>query len=142
MSLLLEVVIIFIIASLLTTFATNYYVRNALAGIRCAVVVLVFYALIGLAKKSVTDIYTVLLVIAIAILAILVPVIPLYAYIIFAGFYGFFIKFIKEKKENKKYKQIEEENKENQDETLNDVVIEDNKDVKIKKERRINYYSF
>ena len=93
--------IIFIIATLLNNFASNEYVQHALSGIRIAVFALVLFAVFKLAKKTLIDIWTVLLAIAVAVLAITVNVVPLFVYVIFAGFYGYFVCFIKEKKQYK-----------------------------------------
>ncbi len=105
--------IIFIIASLLTSFASNIFVKNALAGIRVCVFSLVLYAIVGLAKKNIKDLLSFALTVSVALLAILVDVIPLYAYVIFAGFYGFFVCFIKDKiKKKKELKNINIDNQE------------------------------
>ena len=93
--------IIFIIASLLTNFATNEFVMSALGGIRVAVFVLVLSAVCKLAKTSIADIWTLLLAITIIPLGIFVKVIPLYAYVIFAGVYGLVVSIIKEKRSAK-----------------------------------------
>ncbi|MBR6071303.1 MAG: chromate transporter [Acholeplasmatales bacterium] len=90
--------IIFIIATLLTNFASNEYVQYALAGIRIAVFALVLYAIVKLAKGTLVDIWTIMLTILVAILAIIVDVVPLFVYVIFAGFYGFFVCYLKNKK--------------------------------------------
>lgn len=94
-------IIIFIIASLLTNFATNEFVMSALGGIRVAVFVLVLSAVCKLAKTSIADIWTLLLAITIIPLGIFVKVIPLYAYVIFAGVYGLVVSIIKEKRSAK-----------------------------------------
>ena len=100
--------IIFIIAALLSNFANNYYVMNALAGIRACVFFLVLSAIFKLAKKSITDKFGIFFSAFVAIMAIFVTVIPLYVYVIIAGFLGFLINFIKEKKEQKSLLKKEE----------------------------------
>ena len=102
--------IIFAIASLLTNFASNTIVQNALAGIRVCVFVLVLYAIIGLAKKRLNDIWSIGLTVVVALMAILVDVIPLYAYVLFAAAYGIVISLLKErKKKNKEAVEIRED---------------------------------
>ncbi|MCR5231817.1 MAG: chromate transporter, partial [Acholeplasmatales bacterium] len=101
-------IIIFIIASLLTSFASNEYVLNALAGIRVCVLFLIIYAISKLVKTSIKDIISLILAISIAILAIAIKEIPLYCYVIFAAAFGLLVSFIKEKK-NKDKKEIKKE---------------------------------
>ena len=95
-------IIIFIIASLLTNFNENPYVRDALAGIRVCVFFLIVYAIKKLCKTSIKDWIAATLTIVIAICAITIKAIPLYAYVIFAAAFGLFVSFIKEKREEKK----------------------------------------
>ena len=143
-------IIIFLIASLLTGFSDNEYVINALAGIRVCVFFLVLYAIIKLAKKSLTDLTSIILAIVIAALAIFVKAIPLYVYVICAAIFGLVFNIIKEKKENKKYENIkpkedevvvsftplvndnEEEitNIETKEEVQEEIIIEENKSNK------------
>lgn len=94
-------IIIFIIASLLTNFASNIYVMNALAGIRVCVFFLVLSAIVKLFKKSITDKFGLFFAIFVAIMAIFVSVIPLYVYVILAGLLGLGINYFKEKRNNK-----------------------------------------
>lgn len=128
--------IIFVIASLLTSFASNVFVKNALAGIRVCVFALVLYAIIGLAKKNVKDIFSFSLTVTVALMAILIDVIPLYAYVIFAGFYGFFVSYFKEKKKNK-YQAVKPDNE-------NEEIIEEApaEDIKPKEEIKPNKNKF
>ncbi len=93
--------IIFVIATLLTNFASNEYVQHALAGIRVCVFALVLFAITKLAKSSLVDVWTICLAVVVGALAITVKVVPLFVYVIIAGFYGFFVNFFKEKKEYK-----------------------------------------
>lgn len=97
-------IIIFIIASLLTSFASNGYVQNALAGIRVCVLFLIIYAISKLVKTSIKDILSLILAITIAILAISVKAIPLYVYVIFAAGFGFLVSFIRFKKKHEEKK--------------------------------------
>lgn len=96
-------IIIFLIATLLTSFADNKYVAHALAGIRVVVFFLVLAAIIKLFKKSCKDIITKLIAIVVGILAITVDVIPLYVYVIICGVLGVLINVIKEKKRSKEH---------------------------------------
>lgn len=98
--------IIFIIATLLTNFSENPFVKNAIAGVNVVVVVLILSAIIKLSKKSITDKYGVILATVVALMAIILNVIPLYAYVIFAAIYGIIISYIKEKKESKNVSNI------------------------------------
>ncbi|MBQ9519949.1 MAG: chromate transporter [Acholeplasmatales bacterium] len=152
-------IIIFLVATLLTTFASNEYVANALQGIRVAVFALVLYAIVKLAKPALVDVWTIMLAIAVAIMAIFVNVVPLFVYVIFAGIYGFFISFIKEKKKYKakeefiiKKDQEEEKNDSKEESTTLDArldnttepLVEETKEtvaleVKPKKKLNINY---
>ena len=100
-------IIIFVIASLLTSFSSNQYVLDALAGIRVCVFILVLYAIKKLMKSSIKDKISLCLAILIAIMAIFVKVIPLYVYVIFAAIFGLVFSLIKEKRNN-----IEKEKKE------------------------------
>lgn len=114
-------IIIFIIASVLTNFASNTYVLNALAGIRVCVFFLIIYAISKLCKTSIKDVPSGILAVLIAICAISISFIPLYAYVIFAAGFGLLLSFIKEKRKEKRMA-IEENPKE--------------KKAKVKKEKR------
>ena len=137
--------IIFIIATLLTNFASNEYVSHALAGIRIAVFALVLFAITKLAKSALVDIWTICLAIIVATLAITINVVPLFVYVIIAGFYGFFVNFFKEKKkykandDAKKRENTEIEASDNDNEItklVNDEIVEEIQD---KKKISINY---
>lgn len=105
-------IIIFIIASLLTNFASNPYVLHALAGIRVCVVVLVLQAIIKLFKNSISDYIGLIISIIVAILAIFVEAIPLFTYVIAAGLFGIVYNVIKHKKEVEiKEEKINDDNK-------------------------------
>ncbi len=129
--------IIFIIATLLTNFASNEYVQHALAGIRIAVFALVLFAIKKLAKTCLVDIWTIMLTIVVGILAITVDVVPLFVYVIVAGFYGFFVNFIKEKKQ---YKHIETtpttDNESNEEEKT--VLLEETTDETLEVKEEVN----
>ena len=118
--------IIFIIATLLTSFASNEYVQYALAGIRIAVFALVLYAIVKLGKGTLVDIWTIMLTILVAILAITVDVVPLFVYVIFAGFYGFFVCYFRNKKT---YKVKEETSLKDDNDTEEEIkLLDDNKE--------------
>ena len=71
-------IIIFIIATVLTNFNDNPFVINALAGINVVVFILILSAIFKLSRKSIVDIWGLLLALAVAILSIFVKQIPLY----------------------------------------------------------------
>ncbi len=97
-------IIIFIIATLLTNFSSNPFVVNALAGINVVVFILVLSAIVKLSKKSIVDIWGLMMAIIIAFCAIFIKVVPLYAYIIAAALLGLLINFIKERRFESKYR--------------------------------------
>ena len=97
-------IIIFIIATLLTNFSSNPFVVNALAGINVVVFILILSAIFKLARKSIVDIWGIILAVTVTFLSIFVSQIPLYVYIIAAAIIGFFINLIKEKAFEKKYR--------------------------------------
>lgn len=99
-------IIIFIIASLLTSFASNEYALNALADIRVYVLFLIIYEISKLVKTSIKDIISLILAILIAILAIAIKEITLYCYVIFAALFGLLISFIREKNNKSKESSI------------------------------------
>lgn len=94
--------IILLIATLLTNFSDNAYVSHALGGIRIMVFFLVLSAIVKLCKKSLTDIFAIILGVLVGIMAIFVGAIPLYVYIIFAAIYGITVSIIREKRRLKK----------------------------------------
>ena len=128
---------IFIIASLLTNFASNEYVQSALAGIRIAVFALVLFAVTKLAKKSLVDIWTVVFAIIVGILAITINVVPLFVYVIVAGIYGFFISFFKEKKKYKVKENVKLIDESNDD--IEDASIQENDNIKVKNKIEIDW---
>lgn len=124
-------IIIFIIATVLTNFNDNPFVVNALAGINVVVFILILSAITKLAKKSIVDIWGLIIALVVAILAIFVKAIPLYAYIIAAALLGLLINVIKEKhfeakyvaKEECKDRKIEEKEANDNSLTKNDVLM-------------------
>ena len=90
-------IIIFLIASILTNFIDNQYVKYALNGIYAVVLPLIIYGISKLFKSSIVDIFSFILAILTAILAITVKQIPLYVYILFAAVYGIVVSLIKNK---------------------------------------------
>lgn len=72
-----SVVIITVIAALLSGFADNIYVKNAFAGIRVCVVVLIGNAVIKLAKKSVVDILCAVIFIAVWMVSFFFSISPI-----------------------------------------------------------------
>ena len=100
-------IIIFVIASLLTNFSSNEYVRNALAGIRICVFFLIIYAIMKLSKSAIKDVPAGLLAGAIAISAIAIDIIPLYVYVILAAIFGLVVSFIRERKKKNKNEEKE-----------------------------------
>ena len=81
-----SIVIISIIYHILSAFESNIYVQMALSGIQVCVAALITYSVIKLAKKSIVDIFT--LVLALAVLALMIafgisPIIFVIAGIVF-----------------------------------------------------------
>ncbi len=128
-------IIIFIIATVLTNFNQNPFVVNALAGINVVVFVLILSAVKKLSKKSIIDIFGLLIAITVAFMAIFLKAIPLYVYVIAAAILGLLINIIKEKRFESKYK-IKEENIEEpkeENEEPKEENIEEPKEEKIEK---------
>ena len=88
------IVIILIIAMFLTNFADLPVVKNAFAGIRVCVCVLILQAVLKLWNKSVVDVTTLLLyliIFSLMVFSSLLPVsIPAFAMVIAAGVFGIF----------------------------------------------------
>ena len=127
-------IIIFIIATVLTNFNDNPFVINALAGINVVVFILILSAIFKLSRKSIVDIWGLLLALAVAILSIFVKQIPLYVYVLAAALLGLLINFIKEKhfeakfvakKEviDRKKEETKKEAKEEKSLTKNDILM-------------------
>lgn len=87
--------IILIIAAALENFAHLPLVINAFAGIRVAVVVLIFHAVLKLLKTSVVDKATLVLFLAVFLLASVCSVSPVF-FVIVAGVAGILLKSWKE----------------------------------------------
>jgi chromate transporter len=88
------IVIILVIAMFLTNFADLPVVKNAFAGIRVCVCVLILQAVLKLWKKSVVDVTTLLLyliIFSLMVFSSLLPVsIPAFTMVIAAGVFGIF----------------------------------------------------
>ena len=82
-----SLIIILIIAAVLKNFAEYAVVKNAFAGIRVAVVVLVLNAVLKLLKSSVVDKVTLVIFAAVMILATALSVSPV-VFVLAAGFAG------------------------------------------------------
>ena len=136
-------IIIFIIATLLSNFSKNPYVVNALAGINVVVFILVLSAIVKLTKKSIVDIWGLMMAIIIAFCAIIINVIPLYAYIIVAALLGLLINFIKERHFESKYRVKEPEEKEiNEEEKAEEKAFEEVIEEKPKSDTKKNVLFF
>ena len=103
-----SLLIITIIAACLKNFADYAIVKNAFAGIRVCVVVLIVSAVIKLAKKSVKDLSTVIIFSVILILSLFTPI-ATYFLILFAGVMGIVLsQFKRIKKDNKDVEEKDE----------------------------------
>lgn len=91
-----SVIIIMIIAAFIQNFAELEIVKNAFAGVRVCVCVLILIAVQKLMKKSVIDLPTVIICAVVALLSILTPVSPVLL-IVLAALSGVIIKAVKEK---------------------------------------------
>ncbi|MBR3617679.1 MAG: chromate transporter, partial [Acholeplasmatales bacterium] len=133
--------IIFIIASLLTNFSSNPFVVNALAGINVVVFILILSAIFKLARKSIVDIWGIILAVIVTFLSIFVSQIPLYVYIIAAAVIGFFINQIKEKAFEKKYRVKDEAKDKTKEEISTDSkenqVVEETKKEEAKENKSL-----
>ena len=86
-----SLIIITIIAAFISNFADLALVKNAFAGIRVCVCVLVFNAILKLLKKSVADKSTLALYVAVALLAICTDLSPIW-FVLAAGLAGVLIQ--------------------------------------------------
>ena len=84
--------IITVIAAVLSNFAHIPAVRNAFAGIRVAVCVLILNSVVKLLKKSVTDKLTALVYIAVALGAILLKGVNPVLFVVLAGLAGITVR--------------------------------------------------
>jgi chromate transporter len=95
-----SVIIITIIAAVLSNFAEIPAVRNAFAGIRVAVCVLIINSVVKLLKKSVVDKLTAAVFILVALCAIIFRSVSPVVFILAAGILGILIRvFLQKKKE-------------------------------------------
>lgn len=92
-----SLVIIMIITAFISNFAHLKVIQHALGGVRICVCVLVFDAVIKLAKKSLVDAGACSIFAIVMILA-LFSKLPTWSLVIAAGFVGILIKVIKESK--------------------------------------------
>ncbi len=92
-----SIVIITVIAAFLRSFAEYAVVKNAFAGIRACVCVLVINAVVKMWKKSVNDKATLVIFLAVFLAASLLSVSPA-IYVILSGALGIVIKKAKEKR--------------------------------------------
>ncbi len=97
-----SIIIIVIIASLLTNFASIPAVQHALSGIRIAVCVLIFKAVLKMMKSGIVDWYGIAIFTA-ALLATYLNLLPTVAIVVIAGALGLLIKNVLQnrKKEGK-----------------------------------------
>lgn len=93
--------IIVIIAALLYNFSDVEQVQSAFKAIRVCVFVLVLFAVIDLAKKSIVDLITLIIALAVLFLSIFTSI-PLYLYVIVAGVIGIIVGLYKERNNKKK----------------------------------------
>lgn len=90
-------IIITIIAALLTNFADVPAVKNAFAGIRVCVCVLIFNAVLKLWKSSIIDWKCLVLFLAVAVGSLLTNITPV-VFVIFAAVVGIVLKMLEVKK--------------------------------------------
>ena len=86
-----SLVIIIVIASALTNFADNPYVKSAFAGIRVCVCVLIFNAVMKLWKKSVPDRPALCIFLAVFILSVFLDISPV-IFVLLCAAAGIFLK--------------------------------------------------
>lgn len=92
-----SVVIIGIIAAFISNFRDYEIVQWAFSGIRAAVVALILSAAIKIGKKSLVDIFTVLIFVAVTVLSFFTDLSPV-IFVVTAAVCGLVIKLSKEKK--------------------------------------------
>lgn len=90
-------IIITLIAALLTNFADVPAVKNAFAGIRVCVCVLIFNAVLKLWKSSIIDWKCLVLFLAVAVCSLLTNITPV-VFVIFAAVVGIVLKMLEVKK--------------------------------------------
>lgn len=92
-------IIILIIAMILQNFSDIKQVKDAFAAIRVCVCVLMIQAVLKMFKKSIVDIFTLIIFIAVFFASIFLNISPIY-YVVAAGVIGLLINVIKSKKMN------------------------------------------
>lgn len=92
-----SLVIISLIAAFISNFAELQVVKDAFAGIRVCVCVLIFNAVVKLYKKAVVDKATLAICILVFLLSLVLSVSPV-VFVILAGIAGFLLKGGKEEK--------------------------------------------
>ena len=90
-------IIIGLIAALVSNFRDLEVVQWAFSGIRAAVVALIFSAVIKIGRKSLVDIFTVIIFIVVSVLSFVTDLSPV-IFIVTAGVCGIVIRLSKEKK--------------------------------------------
>ncbi|MBR3815786.1 MAG: chromate transporter [Clostridia bacterium] len=96
-----SIVIITCIAVFISNFQELEVVQHAFGGIRAAVVALILSAILKMRKKSLVDIFTVIVFIAVALLSLLTDLSPV-IFVVSAAVCGIIIKIRKEKTSLKK----------------------------------------
>lgn len=96
-----SIIIIACIAAFISNFQELEIVQHAFGGIRAAVVALILSAVIKVSKKSIVDIFTVLIFIAVALLSLFTDLSPV-IFVVAAAVCGIILKIIKEKSALKK----------------------------------------
>ncbi len=92
-----SVIIITVIAAFISNFADYPIVKNAFAGIRVCVAVLIINAIIKLWKKSVVDVMTFLIFLAVTVLSFIFDVSPI-IYVVAASLIGIIAKNVEVRK--------------------------------------------
>ncbi|MBO4338812.1 MAG: chromate transporter [Clostridia bacterium] len=92
-----SVIIITVIAAFLTNFAEYAVVKNAFAGIRVCVAVLIVNAIIKLWKKSVVDVITFIIFLAVTVLSFIFDVSPI-IFVVSAAVIGIIAKNLEVRK--------------------------------------------
>ncbi len=92
-----SLVIITLLATLIQTFSDIVWVQQAFAGIRVCVCVLIFNAVLKLAKKSVIDLPTVLIFLTVLLLSVFTDLSPI-IFVLGAGTIGIILKRLEAKR--------------------------------------------
>ena len=96
-----SIIIIGCIAAFISNFQDLEIVQHAFGGIRAAVVALILSAVIKVSKKSIVDIFTVIVFLAVALLSVFTDLSPV-IFVVAAAVCGIIIKVSKEKSSLKK----------------------------------------